>query len=150
MFANFSFLELFDIPFHVDIFLDKDFLFDVFASGEADAHLYNQIIHNPGTIPSPFFLPHTDLTVVFEGAYDTYKSKKLAADVSRFKKRTKVSRHKLALVVHSMSGTIGTKDYINVVKNMKKDVGTLFLTGLRMNYYERFEDNFGDWIEALN
>jgi hypothetical protein len=120
-----------------------------FTYTHTDFALPSQIIHNPGTIPSPLFMPYATLTVMFEGSYDIYKSAGMAAKTSLFAKTSTASRDKLAIILHSLPTTMSDKEVAQLMKGLNKSFGAVFVTGLSVNYYESFGEEFGVWVGGL-
>ncbi|CAG8981998.1 hypothetical protein HYALB_00004866 [Hymenoscyphus albidus] len=105
------------------------------------------IIHNPGTVPSPKYLPYTDLNVIFEGPYNTFQAKSF--DIMAFMKSTRISKDKLVCLVHSLPQDMSLEDQGNFLKELKKLAGAVFVTGLSENYYTTFWNGFENWVSQL-
>lgn len=102
-----------------------------------------QIIHNPGTIPDDRLdLNTTDITVVFEQSYDTYKSQQSAlSDLSG-------QRSSYSYMVHSVpSGT----NLGNLVDDMSQHAQYLFVTNRDSNIgpYEGFGSDWRSFTDMV-
>ncbi|KAG9234422.1 Spherulation-specific family 4 [Amylocarpus encephaloides] len=107
------------------------------------------IIHNPGTVPSPNYLPFLSQVVIFEGSYDTYKSAKFDKNITAFTKTTQFPRYKLASIVHSLPENTTHKESAKLIKDLAKVSGSVFITGLSVDYYSKFWSGFGGWVSAM-
>jgi hypothetical protein len=95
-----------------------------------------QIIHNPGTIPDARFADNsTDITVVFEDSYHSYKAQQAGLA------SLPLDRSRYSYVIHSVPKSMSKANLGNFVDKLSLDAEFLFLTGLDQNYYE----SFGPW-----
>ncbi|TVY49352.1 Spherulin [Lachnellula occidentalis] len=93
------------------------------------------IIHNPGTIPDPRYMRSANLTVVFEGAYSTYRSHGFHKTMTAFQDSAHAGRDALACIVHSLPSTL---DGHALTKDLRSSCGSAFITGLSKDYYASF------------
>jgi hypothetical protein len=108
-----------------------------------------QIIHNPGTIPDPRYLPSCNLTVVFEGAYSTYKSSNLRKGISAFQASSKLGRSATACIIHDLPSTMSSKDEDSFVKELRGLAGSIFVTGLSIDYYASFWEGWQGFVDDM-
>lgn len=103
-----------------------------------------QIVNNPGTLPDPRYLPGTDITVVFEGAYETYqicgmssRIAKLAQNAVKDKGQTADGRPDFAVILHSLPPHVASNmsAVSKTVAELSAVAGTFFVTDLAEGYY---------------
>ena len=101
-------------------------------------------MNNPGTLPDPRYLSGTDITVVFEGAYETYQMcgmssriANLARNTAKDKGETSVGRSDFAVILHSLPPHVaGNRSAISeTVTELAAVVGSVFVTDLAEGYY---------------
>lgn len=116
-----------------------------------------QIVHNPGTIPSPeFFSSNPDITVIFEQSYSEWTSTSshtTAAFVTNTNTNTTYptpnDRSSYALMVHSLPGSLSGEDLENFVAGLEEIGQHLFLTSNSDNYYESFAEDWGGFVDLV-
>jgi hypothetical protein len=109
-----------------------------------------KIIHNPGTIPDARYLNSCNLTVVFEGTYSTYQIYGSGKTIASFHNSAKCERDALAVVIHGMPSTLARQDQTNLITGVREVAGSLFVTGLKEDYYASFWDGWGDFVADLD
>ncbi|RFU27107.1 hypothetical protein B7463_g9239, partial [Scytalidium lignicola] len=105
------------------------------------------IIHNPGTIPDARYLPSSNLTIVFEGTYATYQSHGMHKVISAFRASSKTPREAFACIVHDMP--MSSDDEKSLVKDLKTVAGSIFVTGLDVDYYSEFWDGWMGFVAQM-
>ncbi|KAH8802482.1 Spherulation-specific family 4-domain-containing protein [Xylogone sp. PMI_703] len=105
------------------------------------------IIHNPGTIPDARYLSSCNLTIVFEGTYATYQGHGMHKVISAFRASSGAPREAFACIVHDMP--MSADDEKNLVKDLKSVAGSVFVTGLDVDYYSRFWDGWLGFVGAM-
>ncbi|KAH7395888.1 cell surface spherulin 4-like protein [Cadophora sp. MPI-SDFR-AT-0126] len=100
------------------------------------------IIQNPGTIPDQRFMPSCNLSVVFEGTYDTYQIYGFHKTISAFQSSSNSERSAMAAVVHNFPASLSSKKENSLVKDLRHVAGSIFLTGLSVDYYSSFWDGW--------
>ncbi|KAF4628416.1 hypothetical protein G7Y89_g9730 [Cudoniella acicularis] len=99
------------------------------------------IIHNPGTLPDAQYIlsPNgPNVTIVFEGEYSTYQTTGIQNDISGFQSSSKCSRDALACILHSLPTSFSDSDVKSLVKDLRYVSGSIFVTGLSVDYYSSF------------
>ena len=109
-----------------------------------------QIIHNPGQIPDPRYLEYTDLTVVFEETYSTYQIYGFQKNISTFRKNASIGREALACIIHGVPSTLNGKELTSFVKDVRGLSGSVFITGLSIDYYASFWANWLDFVDGMD
>ncbi|KAL5333161.1 Spherulation-specific family 4 [Aspergillus crustosus] len=100
------------------------------------------VIHNPGTIPDTrLAVPNTDITVVFEQAYDHYKTSQEAE-----LKAVHADRNTWAYIFHSVP-TMSNSSLESFVHEISERSAYLYLTSRTDSYYEYFDSDL-ERIEA--
>lgn len=111
---------------------------------ETKTDLMSQIIHNPGTIPdSGLETNSTDITIVFENAYEAYQTKQSAL-VSLSGGRSRYS-----YVVHSAPTSMSKSDLRDFVNKMSKTAEFLFVTDLSQDYYSSFGPDWQAFVDVV-
>ena len=112
---------------------------------------FGQIIQNPGTIPDARMLSSTicDLSVVFEGTYSTYQIYGFGKQISTLKASSKCGRDKLACIVHAVPSTLSSNDVTALVNGLRTMVGSVFLTGLSVDYYASFSPRWAAFTDEM-
>jgi hypothetical protein len=115
------------------------------AVKDASGLLSNKlIIHNPGIIPdSRLNDPSTDVTVVFEEAYQVYGAKEVELQ------SLPQNRSQYSYMVHSLPQDMGKGSLRNYVADLSKHAKYLFLTDLNHNYYESFGLNWEEYTDTI-
>jgi hypothetical protein len=102
-------------------------------------------VHNPGVVPDPRLNDaNTDVTVVFEEAYQVYDSKK--AELQSLHQ----NRSQYCYMVHSIPQDMGKRNLEHYIKDLSKHAEYLFLTDLSQNYYESFGPNWKAFTEIIS
>ena len=110
----------------------------------------NQIIHNPGTIPDARFLTSCNLTVVFEGTYSTYQIYGFSKTISSFMSSSKCERDNLACIIHGLPANISSNDMNNLIKDVRSLAGSVFMTGLSVDYYASFWQGWSGFVDEMD
>lgn len=112
-------------------------------------------MNNPGTLPDPRYLPGTDITVVFEGAYETYQvcgmSSKIAhlgRNTVKDKGQTADGHPKFAVILHSLPPHIASNmsAISKTVAELAAVAGTLFVTDLAEGYYADWSKSWAQMV----
>ncbi|CZT07757.1 related to cell surface spherulin 4-like protein [Rhynchosporium agropyri] len=129
----------------------QEYLENVAAAIRSDAGLGSDplIIQNPGTIPDQRFMPSCNLSVVFEGTYETYQIYGFHKTISTFQSSSKNDRSKLAAVVHNFPPSLSSKKENKLVKDLRRVAGSVFLTGLSVDYYSSFWDGWAGFAQDM-
>ncbi|KAL5327305.1 hypothetical protein ACEPPN_004999 [Leptodophora sp. 'Broadleaf-Isolate-01'] len=122
----------------------QEYLENVASAIRSDSGLGSDplIIQNPGTIPDQRFMPSCNLSVVFEGTYDTYQIYGFHKTISAFQSSSNSDRSALAAVVHNFPASLSSKKENSLVKDLRHVAGSIFLTGLSVDYYSSFWDGW--------
>lgn len=128
--------------------------FETIASAvrsEAGLGLNPLIIHNPGTIPDAKMLSPAicDLSVVFEGTYSTYQIYGFGEQISTLQASSKCGREKLACIVHAVPSALSSNDVMALVNGLRTMVGSVFLTGLSVDYYASFSPRWAEFADEM-
>ncbi|KAF2401639.1 cell surface spherulin 4-like protein [Trichodelitschia bisporula] len=99
---------------------------------------------NPGSIPESRILGTTDRTVVFEEQYQTYINRQAAKSLAALP-----DREMLVCLMHSIPSSMEMPQLKTLVAELRELAGSLFLTDLSENYYNRFSPRFKDFIDAM-
>jgi hypothetical protein len=75
---------------------------------------------------------------VFEGTYSTYQIYGFSKTISSFLSSSKIERDALAMIIHGLPETMSTSDLGSLVGDIRAFAGSLFVTGLKENYYAGF------------
>ncbi|KAL2074258.1 hypothetical protein VTL71DRAFT_8036 [Oculimacula yallundae] len=129
----------------------QEYLENVASAIRSDSGLSNDplIIQNPGTIPDQRFMPSCNLSVVFEGSYDTYQIYGFHKTIASFQKSSNSDRAKMAAVVHNYPASLSNKKENSLVKDLRKVAGSVFLTGLTADYYSSFWDGWAGFANDM-
>lgn len=106
------------------------------------------IIQNPGTLPDARFLSSCDVSVVFEGTYSTYQIYGSSKNISTFQAESKCSREKLACIMHGVP-SLSSNDMTSLVNDLRTVAGSVFVTGLSVDYYASFSDGWADFTKGM-
>ena len=109
-----------------------------------------QIIHNPGTIPDARFLSSCNLTVVFEGTYSTYQIYGFSKTISSFQSSSECERDALACIVHGLPANLSSNDMNNLVRDVRSLAGSVFMTGLSVDYYASFWQGWAGFVNEMD
>ncbi|KAL3424695.1 cell surface spherulin 4-like protein [Phlyctema vagabunda] len=107
------------------------------------------IIHNPGVIPDERYLAFCNLTIAFEGTYSTYKSNDQTKAISQFSASSKYGRKTFASIVHSVPTQLSTNKVKSFVKNLRSASGSVFVTGLSVDYYSTFWSGWQQFVSDM-
>ena len=110
----------------------------------------DQIIHNPGQIPDPRYLAYCDLTIVFEETYSTYQIYGFQKNISSFQKSSKIGREAVASIIHGVPATLTGKELDSLVRDIRGLSGSIFITGLSVDYYASFWAGWLDFISGMS
>lgn len=113
--------------------------------------MFLQIIHNPGTIPDSNMLSPTlcDMSVIFEGTYSTYQIYGFSKQIATFQASSKSDRHKLACILHAVPSTLTSNDMTALTNGLRTMAGSLFLTGLAVDYYASFSPGWAEFVDEM-
>lgn len=112
-------------------------------------------MNNPGTLPDPRYLSGTDITVVFEGAYETYQMcgmssriAKLAHKIVKDKGQTANSRPDFAVILHSLPPHVASNmsAISKTVAELVAVAGTFFMTDLAEGYYAGWSKSWAQMV----
>ncbi|KAH7360230.1 Spherulation-specific family 4-domain-containing protein [Rhexocercosporidium sp. MPI-PUGE-AT-0058] len=128
----------------------QEYLEDIASAIRSDAGLGSDplIIHNPGTIPDQRFMPSCNLSIVFEGTYDTYQIYGFHKTISAFQSSSNSDRSKMGAVVHNFPTSLSSKEN-SLVKDLRHVAGSIFLTGLSVDYYSSFWDGWAGFADDM-
>ncbi|KAF8859950.1 hypothetical protein BDZ45DRAFT_672879 [Acephala macrosclerotiorum] len=102
------------------------------------------VIHNPGTIPDTGLnVSGTDITVVFEGSYQSYQEQATAL-VS-----LPLNRSDYSYIIHSLPTGLSEVNLRKFAYRLSERSEFLFLTDLSENYYESFGPDWRDFIGVM-
>ena len=90
-----------------------------------------------------------DLSVVFEGTYSTYQIYGLSGQISALEASSKCGRDKLACIVHALPSTLSKNDVTALVNRLRTMVGSVFLTGLSVDYYASFSPRWAEFADEM-
>ena len=90
-----------------------------------------------------------DLSVVFEGTYSTYQIYGFSGQISALEALSKCGRDKLACIVHAVPTTLSSNDVIALVNGLRSLVGSVFLTGLSVDYYASFSPRWAEFADEM-
>lgn len=90
-----------------------------------------------------------DLSVVFEGTYSTYQIYGFGKQISALEASSKCGRDKLACIVHAVPGTLSSNDVTALVNGLRMMVGSVFLTGLSVDYYASFSPRWAAFVDEM-
>ncbi|EKD12448.1 uncharacterized protein L3040_001061 [Drepanopeziza brunnea f. sp. 'multigermtubi'] len=107
------------------------------------------IIQNPGVIPDQRFMPSCNLSIVFEETYESYQTRGIDQAITAFQALSKSDRTNMAVVMHSLPATISAKEQATLVKGLRQVAGSIFLTGLSVDYYSSFWDGWGGFVDDV-
>jgi len=54
------------------------------------------------------------------------------------------------VVIHGMPSTLARQDQTNLITGVREVAGSLFVTGLKEDYYASFWDGWGDFVADLD
>lgn len=114
------------------------------------ANLRSQIIHNPGAIPDARYMGLCDVSVVFEGTYSTFQIYGFSKRISSFHAAAQTARGAAAVIIHSLPPNLSDDDQFELVRKAKELAGSIFVTGLSVDYYASFWDGWEGFIDDMN
>jgi hypothetical protein len=88
--------------------------------------------------------------VVFEGSYATYKTCNSQQNILAFQKSSRLSRDATVCIVHAIPSSISNRDQDLFVKELRGLAGTLFVTGLSVDYYASFWGGLQGFVDDLD
>jgi len=94
-------------------------------------------------------MPSCNLSVVFEGTYDTYQIYDFHKTISAFQSSSNNERSSMAAVVHNFPATLSSKKENSLVKDLRHVAGSIFLTGLTVDYYSSFWDGWAGFADDM-
>lgn len=112
-------------------------------------------MNNPGTLPDPRYLPGTDVTVVFEGAYETYhmcgmssRIANLARNTVKDKGQTANGRPDFAVILHSLPPHVASNRSAisKTVAELATVAGVFFVTDLAEGYYAAWSKSWAQIV----
>lgn len=112
-------------------------------------------MNNPGTLPDPRYLPGTDITVVFEGTYETYQMygmssriANLAHNAVKNKGQTTNDRPDFAVILHSLPPHVASNlsAISKTVAELAAVAGTFFVTDLAEGYYAGWSKSWAQMV----
>lgn len=107
------------------------------------------MINNPGTIPDSRFLDRADVTVVFEGRYETYQVENLGRAIMTLQDKV-ADPTALACIMHSAPVDVEKWRMKDLVKELRKLAGTIFVTNLWADYYSSFGTCWETFVEEMD
>jgi len=87
---------------------------------------------------------------VFEGAYSTYKASKLQKSISSFQRSSKAARESMACIVHGVPSSVENKVGSEIVRDLRALAGSMFVTGLSVDYYAKFCERWQDFVGEMD
>lgn len=112
-------------------------------------------MNNPGTLPDPRYLLGTDVTVVFEGAYETYQMygmssriANLARNTAKDRGQTANGRPDFAVILHSLPLHVASNRSAisKTVAELATVAGFFFLTDLAEGYYAGWSESWAPMV----
>lgn len=106
--------------------------------------MFEQVIHNPGTIPDVGFAkPGPDVTTVLEESFAQYQLR--APTLQAQLPSLRYDRSRCSYMVHSTPPA----ELKQLVQELRCRGEYLFVTELREHYYVKFGSSWQDFIEAM-
>lgn len=103
------------------------------------------MIHNPGTTPdSRLEGVNTDITIILEDGYQSYKDNRQAQLAS-----LPLDRSRYSIVLHSIPGDEAESGFKGLIKKLSHQAEYLFLTDLDKDYYSSFGSSWSKFIDAM-
>ncbi|PYH93796.1 cell surface spherulin 4-like protein [Aspergillus ellipticus CBS 707.79] len=104
------------------------------------------VVHNPGAIPDPRYLPTADSTVVFEATYDTFLERQGA---KLFEEIPNSTRGQLCVVLHSVPESVEGHQFRDLVKQVRRVADEIFITHLSTDYYASFGGQWQEFVDLM-
>ncbi|KAE8441933.1 hypothetical protein EG329_004141 [Mollisiaceae sp. DMI_Dod_QoI] len=112
------------------------------------------IIHNPGTIPDARYLNagFGNLTVVFEGSFDTYQNISFPRAIRSFQRKARSGQEALAAIVYDVPDDFQGRDETRFLGRLRNAVGSVFLTGAGTDgdVYASFWTGWDNWVQDMS
>ncbi|KAJ5116372.1 hypothetical protein N7456_000720 [Penicillium angulare] len=105
------------------------------------------IVHNPGTVPDPRYLPTADSTVVFEETYSTFQDRYGAG---LFTENPDTSNARRAVLIHSVPVSVTGSKLQDLIKAVRKVANDIFITHLDTDYYASFGPKWADFVDLMD
>jgi Spherulation-specific family 4 len=90
-----------------------------------------------------------DLTVVFEGSYETYETHSLGPAIASLE-RSITNRAGVACIMHSVPKAIAKWEMDDTVKELRKVADSIFITELSVDYYSSFGATWQQFLEEMD
>jgi hypothetical protein len=90
-----------------------------------------------------------DLSVVFEGTYSTYQIYDFRSQIAALQASSKCGRDKLACIVHGVPSTLSDNDVTALVNGLRTLSGSIFVTGLSVDYYASFSPGWAEFTDEM-
>jgi hypothetical protein len=88
--------------------------------------------------------------VVFEGAYVTYHINGVEKRIAELKKSPICESNTLAVIIHSIPSSFPKEKKKKLVQDLRSLVGSVFVTGLAIDYYSIFWDGWRGFVEEMD
>lgn len=115
-----------------------------------------QVVHNPGSIPSDNRLfSGADLVVVFEDTYAAYNLDHRSQNLSQLPAQNinNYQRNNFAYLMNSIPSNWGVSDFTTFIKQSEGGAQYMFMTDLSIsqgvNVYAQFGSDWGNFIDAM-
>lgn len=89
------------------------------------------------------------MTVVFEGGFDTYRAHNLGHAIMELQDGI-ANRTQLACIMHSLPETIEEGNIKNLVRELRKLAGNVFVTELSVDYYSSFGTSWKSFVAEMD
>ena len=100
-------------------------------------------MHNPGAVPEAGLENAlTEITVVFESPYETYKTA-----VKEWLPALDGHRSTYSIIVYALSSSIDLASYVDAVAQKAR---YLFVTDLDSDFYAKFSPNWNKFVGAVS
>lgn len=86
---------------------------------------------------------------MFEGSYSTYQSSNLHENVTAFQASSRLDKNAMACIVHDLPSTLSSKDEDSFVRELRGLAGSLFVTGLSVDYYASFWEGWQGFMDIM-
>lgn len=112
-------------------------------------------MNNPGTLPDPRYLSGTDVTVVFEGAYETYQMYGMSSRIANLARNTVKDRGQtgnghpdFAVILHSLPPHVASNRSAisETVAELATVAGIVFVTDLAEGYYAGWSKSWAQMV----
>jgi hypothetical protein len=94
-------------------------------------------------------LSSCDVSVVFEGTFSTYQIYGFSKNISALQASSKCNRDKLACIMHAVPSTLSSNDMSSLVKELRTLAGSVFMTGLSIDYYASFSAGWAEFASEM-